>query len=133
MFLKYQSISLALFFVIFSNLIAQDNDYQAILTSITGEVKVKKADSDKAKVALWGLQLFQGDKVNTGTDSQVEILFKDQNLISLGANDSMTIKDNRRKKDIPDKSIQSVESEIVGELSLLAMNDGGNSEKGNEN
>ena len=52
---------------------------------------VKKAEREEFKKALWGMQLFQGDKLQTFEDSEVSCLFSNNNLIALGSNSTITI------------------------------------------
>ncbi len=63
----------------------------AVITEISGDVLVKKANKTDFEKASWGTQLFQGDQIKTSDRSQVSLLFANSSLIKLAANSRMTV------------------------------------------
>lgn len=72
--------------------IAQPDDQcLAVITGVTGDVLVKKTNSDEFVKAYWGTQLYKGDKVKTISDAEATLSFSDNSVVRLGANSMMTI------------------------------------------
>lgn len=70
---------------------AQEPPHLALITDLNGAVVVTRAANGVEQQAVWGTQLFQGDRVETREAAAVSVLFSNNNLITLGANSSVTI------------------------------------------
>jgi len=68
----------------------ESSECLAVITDLDGDVTVIKASANKVK-AVWGVQLFEGDKITTAKNSRVALLFSNGNLINLGANSDLEI------------------------------------------
>jgi hypothetical protein len=64
----------------------------AVLLSCKGEVTVVRKSGENVP-GLFGLALHPGDEVRTGDASAAEILFENDNIISIGAGSSMQIRE----------------------------------------
>lgn len=69
----------------------------AILLSFNGEVVVTRSSGETID-ASYGLALFAGDEIKTGPDSGAEIHFENGSWIEVGANSSMQVKQQGKKK-----------------------------------
>ncbi|MCK5066200.1 MAG: hypothetical protein KAR16_02115, partial [Bacteroidales bacterium] len=61
----------------------------AVISDVKGSVMLIQAQSDESHKVVFGMQLAQGDQVETGRKAGVTLLFSNGNLISLGANSSI--------------------------------------------
>ena len=66
-------------------------EYLALITDLKGKALVATANSAEFKPAVWGTQLFAGDRVKVENDSRVSILFSNNSMIELEANSAFTI------------------------------------------
>jgi hypothetical protein len=110
-----------------ATVLAQPQDYVALVTDVNGGVVVIRASDGARSSALWGTQLLDGDHVNTLADGAVSILFSNQNLITLGANSSMTIATgiSPREADAPARTVDSALLASVSDLTLRRTSEGG--------
>jgi len=104
--------------------------YQALITELTGNVQIKNALSNEFHKALWGMQIFKGDRIKTENDAQVSLLFSNKSFITLGPNSNMTISDNALSGNNGYKSIKNVDSEMLADLSILSLQETINGEMG---
>lgn len=95
--------------------------YLALITDIKKEVMVKRAQRGDFEKALWGMQLYQGDRIKTLEGSEVSILFSNNNLITLGPNSSLTISEGRVSPEESPKPIRNVNTGLLAELSSLTL------------
>ncbi len=63
----------------------------ALVTDIKGTVEVSRTGETTFRAADWGSQLFEGDRVRTGPDSETSLLFASGNIVSLDGGSTMTI------------------------------------------
>ena len=82
---------------------------------------IKKGQEAKFKKALWGSQLFSGDQLKTMDASQVSLLFVNNNLITLGANSSLTIAQNTLSSSTGASTITNLGKELPSDLPLLSF------------
>jgi len=92
----------------------------AIVTEMKGDVFVSKPGSKQNK-AVWGTQLFEGDKIETSSGSGVSLLFSNGNLINLGANSNIEISNNEKTKEISDNKSKKVESAMMANFFALTL------------
>ena len=71
--------------------LSQEDESVGIITAVNGEATVISAEGSEAVEK--GTRVFLGDKLETGDDSGLKILFNDDSLISLGANATLEITD----------------------------------------
>ncbi len=67
------------------------SEYLALITDLSGGAMVARAGQSDFQPAVWGMQLFAGDRVKTETGGAVSILFSNNSLIVLGENSAMTV------------------------------------------
>ena len=75
----------------------------AILLSFAGEVVVNRSGGETID-ASYGLALFAGDEIKTGPDSSAEIHFENGSWIEVGANSSLQVKQQGKRKQKSDKN-----------------------------
>ena len=120
------SIILALLLLSTSIIIAQGNPTAlAVISDVEGSVYLNQTGSDDPLKAVFGTQLVQGDRVETGRKASVTMLFSNGNLISLGANSNITISGNQSGS--PSRNIGSG---MAGNFSDLAMRQDNKGEMG---
>ncbi len=120
------SIILALLLLSTSIIIAQNSGSAlAVISDVRGTVLVNIAGNDEPMKAVFGTQLVQGDRVETGRKASVSMLFSNGNLISLGANSNITISGNQSGS--PSRNIGSG---MAGNFSDLAMRQDNKGEMG---
>ena len=102
---------------------AAQNEYLALVTEVNGKIEVASSGRSEFKPAVWGMQLFAGDRVRTTDGSEVSILFANNNLVTLGPNSAMTISDGPGAART--KSVKSIEDDLYGTLADLRMKDDG--------
>jgi hypothetical protein len=64
---------------------ASAQSHRALITELSGAVTVTRANG-AAATASWGLQLFDGDMVTTGSGSKAALLYSNGSLLSMAAN-----------------------------------------------
>ncbi|MFT5143690.1 MAG: tetratricopeptide (TPR) repeat protein [Rhodothermales bacterium] len=64
---------------------ATAQSHRALITEISGAVTVTRANGSAAG-ASWGLQLFDGDMVTTGSGAKAALLYSNGSLLSMAAN-----------------------------------------------
>ena len=84
-----------------------------------------QANSDESHKVVFGMQLGQGDQVETGRKAGVSLLFSNGNLISLGPNSSIVISGNQSG----DPSM-NIGAGMAGNFSDLAMRQDNKGEMG---
>ena len=93
----------------------------AIITELKGEVQFKKAADTEFIKASWGTQLFQGDQVKTLADSEVSLLFSNNNFITLGHNGSMVISGKKPSETKPAGNVRNISSATMINISGLTL------------
>jgi hypothetical protein len=75
------------------NLFAEaDQPMQAgVAAAVSGEVKATTPPSKDSRILKSGDQVFMGDKIETGTDGQLQILLLDQTVFTLGPSSGITV------------------------------------------
>jgi len=117
---------LALLFLFPFNLMAQNSGAAlAVISDVHGSVYLNKAGGDEPLKAVFGTQLVQGDQVETSKKASVTMLFSNGNLISLGANSSITISGNQSGS-----SSRNIGAGMAGNFSDLAMRQDNKGEMG---
>jgi hypothetical protein len=74
-----------------SAVLSQEDDSVGIVTAVNGQASIISAEGSEAVEK--GTPVFLGDRLETGDDSGLKILFNDDSLISLGANAVFEITD----------------------------------------
>ena len=93
----------------------------AVITEISGEVMVKKADKAEFVRALWGTQLFQGDQVKTSARSGVTLAFSNGNFISVEQNSSLTLSGKDSPVAGKPVNVRNISSAMMVNLSSLTL------------
>lgn len=121
------SFSVILTLLLFSNLYisAQNNPSLAVISDVEGSVFLHTAGGDEPLKAVFGTQLGQGDRVETGKKASVSMLFSNGNLISLGPNSNITISGNQSNG-----SSRNIGAGMAGNFSDLAMRQDNKGEMG---
>ncbi|MFQ5752319.1 MAG: hypothetical protein ACE5HI_10010 [bacterium] len=107
--------------VVKSLTLQQEPQYVALITDLKGKVMVKKAQRDEFEKALWGMQLFQGDKLKTFEDAEVSCLFSNNNLVALGPNSTIIISKGPLSPKKAPKSIRNMDTELLADHSILTL------------
>jgi len=95
--------------------------YIALIMDIKGEVLVKKAKRVEFEKALWGMQLYEGDKLKTLKNAELSLLFSDNNLVSLGPNSTITISKSPSSIKKSKKPILNMDNELMADISMLTL------------
>ena len=120
------SIVLLILFLLPGHNIAQSSaSALAVISDVKGSVYLNTAGSDEPLKAVFGTRLGQGDQVETGKKASVTMLFSNGNLISLGANSSITISGNQSGG-----SPRNIGAGMAGNFSDLAMRQDNKGEMG---
>ncbi len=104
---------------------AAAQDHVALITDVDGNVEVAAATSGSFVRAAWGQQLFEGDRVRTGSDALASLLFADGNLLALGAGSSITISQAGDRA-----GARAVSGEYMADASDLTLHRAGQGEIG---
>jgi Tetratricopeptide repeat len=113
---------LALFFLLAATAtVSQAQEQMAIITEIDGEVSISRASGGSAVTARWGIQLFAGDVVQTGSGAKASILFSNSNLLAMGANSQMEISGAQT-------SSRNVDPTLLADVSELTLHRSGEGE-----
>jgi len=99
----------------------QEPQYLALITDITGEALVKKAQRAGFEKALWGMQLYEGDKIKTLESSGVSLLFSNNNFITLGPNSTLTISKGPTSLKNSPELIRNAGTELFADFSNLTL------------
>lgn len=91
----------------------------AVVTSVKGNVMLKKEGRSEFSKTYWGTQLFQGDQIKTGTDSEATLTFSDNTLVRLGANGNITVLDNGNYSNLPGSDVKKVSAKMIVNMSTL--------------
>ena len=97
----------------------------AVISDVKGSVVLIQANSDESHKVVFGMQLAQGDQVETGRKAGVSLLFSNGNLISLGPNSSIVISGNQSGN-----SAMNIGAGMAGNFSDLAMRQDNKGEMG---
>ena len=119
------SLVLALLLLPISIILAQNSPSLAVISDVQGTVYLNKVGVDDPLRAVFGTQLGQGDRVETGKRASVSLLFSNGNLISLGPNSNITISGNQTNG--PSRNIGAG---MAGNFSDLAMRQDNKGEMG---
>lgn len=120
------SLVLLILFLLPCHNIAQSSaSALAVISDVKGSVYLNTAGSDEPLKAVFGTRLGQGDQVETGKKASVTMLFSNGNLISLGANSSITISGNQSGG-----SSRNIGAGMAGNFSDLAMRQDNKGEMG---
>lgn len=97
----------------------------AVISDVKGSVLLMQEQSDDSRKAVFGMQLAQGDRLETGRKAGVTLLFSNGNLISLGPNSNITISGNQSGN-----SSLNIGAGMAGNFSDLAMRQDSRGEMG---
>ena len=123
--LKFSIILLLLILFPISVFSQQGGSSLAMISDVKGSVMLKQSQSDESLKVVFGMQLAQGDQVETGRKAKVTLLFSNGNLISLGPNSSITISGNQSGS-----SSRNIGAGMAGNFSALAMRQDNKGEMG---
>ncbi len=124
-YICYSIVLLILFLLPGHNIAQNSASALAVISDVKGSVYLNTAGSDEPLKAIFGTQLVQGDQVETGKKASVTMLFSNGNLISLGANSSITISGNQSGS-----SSRNIGAGMAGNFSDLAMRQDNKGEMG---
>jgi hypothetical protein len=96
----------------------------ALLTEVSGSVEVTRASGGGAVAASWGMQLFEGDRVTTGTDGSAAVLYADNRIASVGTNGALTVSASGGQSG----ASRSVSSDRIADVSDLTLHRAGEGE-----
>jgi len=102
---------------------AQADGHLALITEISGAVSIARVHTAEFKAVTWGTQLFEGDRIKTGGEATASILFSNNNLLTLGANSSMTISGGASPSGA--SPMREVDSELLAVASDLTLHRAG--------
>ena len=97
----------------------------AMISDVKGSVLLLQAQSEDSRKAVFGMQLLQGDQLETGRKASVTLLFSNGNLISLGPNSSIVISGNQSGN-----ASKNIGAGMAGNFSDLAMRQDNKGEMG---
>ncbi len=80
-----------LFFVMPDSSFAAGSIQAGVAAAVKGEVKVTTPPATAAHLLKSGEKVFMGDKIETGTDGQLQILLLDQTFVTLGSSSEITV------------------------------------------
>ena len=124
--LQIFSILLIIFLLFPLSGIAQNNGSAlAMISDVNGNVLLFQAQSDDSRKAVFGMQLAEGDRLETGRKANVTLLFSNGNLINLGPNSNITISGNQSGS-----SSMNIGAGMAGNFSDLAMRQDNKGEMG---
>lgn len=125
------ALLIALALVATSGALAQgDLRYLALITDLKGEVQILRGGKASLVKAQWGTQLFEGDKIKTSEHASVMLLFSNNNLLDLGPGSTLTISEGPISGNRRPKTIKSLETETLADLSSLTMRTTSEGEEG---
>ncbi|MGE5406734.1 MAG: hypothetical protein ACM3NR_03390 [Methanosarcina sp.] len=112
-----------LFCIIFLTAVlkAQVDDCVGVITSINGNIQVRKAQSEILTKAYWGFQLFPGDQVITWEASRVIITRPDNTVMKLGPGSSVILTSLIKYKDDAFSHNKKISSASLINLEVLAV------------
>ena len=119
------SLVLALLLLPTLPILAQNSPSLAVISDVEGNVYLNRPGSDDPIKAVFGTQLGQGDRIETGKRASVSLLFSNGNLISLGPNSDITISGNQANG-----SSMNIGAGMAGNFSDLAMRQDNKGEMG---
>jgi tetratricopeptide (TPR) repeat protein len=113
------------FLVLFSLLETTDSTAQesspfvAVITSINGNVLLKKAGKTEFVKTFWGTQLYQGDQLKTTDNADVSLIYSNNSVVKLGPNNLITI--NKTEPSATEKAgnVKKVSSAMMVNMSAL--------------
>jgi len=107
---------------------ASAQDRVALMTDIKGTVEVARAGETAFRAADWGSQLFEGDRVRTGADSETSLLFANGNMVSLDGGSTMTISAAATSTPTLSGPVREVGGDLLAAASDLALHRAGEGE-----
>ncbi len=107
---------------------ASAQDRVALMTDIKGTVEVARAGETTFRAADWGSQLFEGDRVRTGADSETSLLFANGNMVSLDGGSTMTISAATTSAPTLSGPVREVGGDLLAAASDLALHRAGEGE-----
>jgi hypothetical protein len=93
----------------------------AVITEISGEVTVKKADKSEYVNALWGTQLFHGDQIKTSERSGVTLAFSNGDFVSLEQNSAITLSAKGTTADVKSSNVRNISSAMMVNLPSFTL------------
>jgi hypothetical protein len=91
----------------------------AVITGLKGSVMIKQSGQKDYSKATWGTQLFQGDKVKTGPESQASLTLTDGSIMEIYAGSEGAISGKSGAATVPG-NVRKVTSAMIVDLSTLA-------------
>ena len=105
--------------------IASDADHAGIVKSLAGTVAILRNTAPlKAEP---NMKLYKGDRIETGTDGKVGLIFEDDTVVSIGPNSTIVIDDfifqpQDRKLSFIARILKGTVSYLSGQIGKLAPN-----------
>jgi hypothetical protein len=97
----------------------EQSQYIALITSINGNVMLKKSGKSEFIKAFWGTQLYQGDQIKTGDNSDVTMTYSNNSIVKLGPDNLITITKAESTITQGAGSVKKVSSAMMVNMSAL--------------
>jgi len=107
-------------FVITTDTAAQEpSPFVAVITSINGNVLLKKVGRAEFVKTYWGTQLYQGDQLKTTDNADVSLIYSNNSIVKLGPDNLITI--NKAEPSATEKAanVKKVSSAMMVNMSAL--------------
>ena len=91
----------------------------AVITRLNGNVMLKKAGKSDFVRTVWGTQLFNGDQIRTGAESEATLTFSNSTIMKLGPNGTITVSANELALVQSGGDVKKVSSAMIGNMSAL--------------
>jgi tetratricopeptide (TPR) repeat protein len=108
----------------------KSNQCLGLITGLSGNVLVRKADKNEFVKTCWGTQLFDGDQIKTATNSEATLTLYNKNLIKLGSNSIITISDNKDYSTESGATVKKISAATMINLSDLTQKKNNKKEEG---
>lgn len=96
----------------------------ALLTEVAGTVEITRSSGGGAVAASWGMQLYDGDRLSTGTNGSATVLYSDNRIESLASSGSLTISAGGGQSG----TSRAVSSDRIADVSDLTLHRAGEGE-----
>lgn len=92
----------------------------ALITGKKGMVMIKKSGQKEFIKSDWGAQLFIGDRVKTGPDSQASLTFSDGNILEMGPGSEVTVSGRSKASEVTGGNVKKISTAMMVDISTLA-------------
>jgi hypothetical protein len=96
-------------------------NYVALVVQMKGDIQVQRNDSKKVETVMWGNYLYQGDRITTGKNSQVSILFSNGIMVDVEAGSAFTISNHPGAEPNSPTTKYNIRDKVIPDLDRLKM------------